>query len=76
MQETLNKPALEIRKTMKRGAATKRVAALRSDHCAPISPSWVKRTRPAVSGRAASLLVTIKGQWNTFQCQATDDRPI
>ena len=54
---------------------TMSVAAESSDHCAPISPSWVKRTRPAVSGRLLSLLVMISGHRNSFQCQATDESP-
>ncbi|MCD6476253.1 MAG: hypothetical protein J7K85_08370 [Anaerolineaceae bacterium] len=47
---------------IKRGAITMSVAAESSDHCAPISLSWVKRTSPAVSGRLLSLLVIISGQ--------------
>ena len=60
MQETLDKAPLEDQEHDKQGAITIKVAAVSSDHCAPISPNWVKRTRPAVSGRLLSLLVTIK----------------
>ena len=60
---------------MKSGAATIRVAAVSSDHWAPISPSWVNLTNPAVSGLLFSLMVIIKGQRNSFQCQVAEERP-
>jgi len=52
-----------------------KVAAVSNDHCAPISPSCVNRTRPAVRGRLSSLLVTTSGHRNSFQCQITEESP-
>jgi hypothetical protein len=64
----------KIKKVMKSGAATIRVGAVSRDHWAPILPSWVNRTNPAISGLLFSLLVIIKGQRNSFQCQVAEER--
>ncbi len=63
----------KIKNPRNRGAITIMVAAASRDHWAPISPSCVNLTRPAVRGLLLVELVIIRGHRNSFQCHVMEE---